>query len=184
MATLRRGEGSVRAVVWEVADLDVLDRLEGHPHFYERQSWPGGHIYLLREGVSPLQPSVEYLDIVCRAHRSRGWDVSGWEAAATGLPAALIFVYGSLKRGGRWHHVLGESRFAGCVRTAESWNIVRVGPYPGLVPGKRSVDGELFYVSAEVLTAVDLLEEHPVLYRRTVIRLADGRPCEAYLYNA
>ena len=184
VATLRRGEGAVRAVVWELANLEVLDRLEGHPHFYERQAWPAGHIYLLREGVSPLRPSVEYLDIVCGAHRSRGWDVSAWESAARGLPAALVFVYGSLKRGGRWHHVLGDSRFAGLARTARAWDIVPVGPYPGLVRGTRSVEGELFELSAEVLAAVDLLEEHPVLYRRTVVRLSDGRPCEAYVYNA
>ena len=183
VATLVSGEGSVRAVVWDVPSLDELDRLEGHPHFYERHRWPQGHIYLLRSEVTPLAPSAAYLDQVLRAHRGRGWDTSAWEEAAQGLPAALIFVYGSLRRGGRWHHVLGNSPFAGRARTRREWSIVPVGPYPGLVPGSESVEGELFLVSAEVLAAVDRLEEHPHLYRRTVLWLEDGRPCEAYRFN-
>jgi len=183
VATLVQGEGSVRAVVWEVPSLDELDRLEGHPTFYERQLWPQGHIYLLRSEVTPLAPSPAYLDQVVRAHRGRGWDTSAWEEAARGLPAALIFVYGSLRRGGRWHHVLDGSRFVGLGRTRAEWTLVPVGPYPGLVPGSESIEGELFLVSAEVLAVVDRLEEHPHLYRRTVLRLEDGRPCEAYRFN-
>ncbi len=183
VANLLRGEGRVRALVWEVEHLEVLDRLEGHPHFYERLRLPQGWLYLLRPEVEALSPSQAYLEQLCAAHRGRGWDTEAWRRAAEGLPAALVFVYGSLKRGGRWHHVLEDSAFSGLAETRAEWRLARHGAYPAMVPGGEVVSGELYRVSAAVLAQVDRLEEHPTLYRRTVIRLSDGRPCEAYLLS-
>ena len=182
VATLRRGEGSVRGLVWEVDTLRGLDRLEGHPHFYERAKLSEGWCYLLRDTLTPLAPSVSYLELICSAHAARGWDTSAWRAAATGLPAALLFVYGSLRQGEAWHHVLTDSVVVGRARTRPEWRIVPVGPYPGMVPGRERVEGELYLVSTEVLLAVDALEDHPDLYQRTVVVLEDGRPCEGYVY--
>ncbi len=184
VATLRQGEGSVHALVWEVDSLRALDRLEGHPHFYERVKLPAGWCYLLRENITPLAPSADYLELVCSAHLARGWSTSAWRAAAVGLPAALLFVYGSLRRGGAWHHVLADAIAVGAARTRSEWRIVPVGPYPGMVPGTESVVGELYLVSTEVLHAVDALEEHPALYRRSVVLLEDGTPCEGYVYGS
>jgi len=97
----------------------------------------------------------------------------------------LLFVYGSLMRGEANHHLLGaaaDGTFAGAARTEPRFELIDLGPYPGMVGGGRhSVAGELYRVAAAVLEALDEFEGHPGYFRRTTIRLADGRAAEAYL---
>ena len=97
----------------------------------------------------------------------------------------LLFVYGSLMRGEANHHLLGVGAggaFGGEARTAPRFALVDLGPYPGMIAGgRRSVAGELYQVTAAVLAGLDDFEGHPAYFRRTPIRLADGRAAEAYL---
>ena len=52
---------------------------------------------------------------------------------------------------------------------------------PAESAGAGSVVGELYSVEAEVLPALDGLEEHPGFFIRTPVTLASGEEAEAYL---
>jgi gamma-glutamylcyclotransferase (GGCT)/AIG2-like uncharacterized protein YtfP len=86
-----------------------------------------------------------------------------------------LFVYGSLKRGGRHHAELGGAAFLGEARTAPGYGLEAVGEYWALVerPGlSGSVSGELFEVDEPLLARLDQFEGDD--YRRGVVRLASG----------
>jgi len=92
-----------------------------------------------------------------------------------------VFVYGTLMRGGRYHRLLAGAPYAGSVSTAPRYQLLDLGPYPGLVAGQQRVQGELYDVSAAIIERLDALEGHPDHYRRSAIVLADGREVTGYL---
>ena len=92
----------------------------------------------------------------------------------------LLFVYGTLMRGGRYHELLASARFCGEARTPPCFRLVELGEYPALVSGDACVSGELFQVDDETLAAIDELEGHPDLYERRRILLEGGIEAEAY----
>jgi gamma-glutamylaminecyclotransferase len=93
-----------------------------------------------------------------------------------------LFVYGTLMAGEANAAELGGARFLGRARTTASYTLYDLGPYPGLVAGgSTAVDGELYDVPEERVPALDAFEEHPDVYRRAPIALADGRAAVAYL---
>ncbi len=94
----------------------------------------------------------------------------------------IVFVYGTLMRGGRYHGLIAHSERLGPARTAHGFALVDLGPYPAMIAGEGSVAGELYRVDAATLAALDELEGHPSYYQRTPIRLADGREVVAYLF--
>jgi gamma-glutamylaminecyclotransferase len=98
----------------------------------------------------------------------------------------LLFVYGSLKRGFKHHDVLAGSECAGVAVTAAGYRLALQGEYPALVAtgGEGRVRGELYRVSAELLTALDEFEGCPELYQRVSIDLEDGRSALAYVIAA
>lgn len=105
------------------------------------------------------------------------------------VPAPIpLFVYGSLMRGEANHHLLARCAFLGLAHTEPRFELVDLGPYPGMVAGgRRSVAGELYRVGAATRAAraaLDAFEGHPGYFRRTPIRLDDDRPAEAYLVDA
>jgi len=67
----------------------------------------------------------------------------------------LVFVYGTLRRGEANHGMLAS--------------------------GETAVTGEVYRVSVTTLKALDVLEDHPRLFCRSVVCLADGTEVEAYL---
>ncbi|RYZ10253.1 MAG: gamma-glutamylcyclotransferase [Myxococcales bacterium] len=104
------------------------------------------------------------------------------------LATVQLFVYGSLKRGGRHHEELRGSRFLAAVRTAPGYELttLKVGPpgepgepgepsaneYHALVPAPgqaASVPGELFEVPVELLPLLDQFEGED--YVRKEVRL-------------
>jgi gamma-glutamylcyclotransferase (GGCT)/AIG2-like uncharacterized protein YtfP len=96
-----------------------------------------------------------------------------------------LFVYGSLMRGEVNHPLLAGCAFLGPARTEAGFELLDLGPYPGMVAGgRRSVAGELYRAGADSLVELDAFEGHPGTFRRTAIRLADDRPAEAYLLVA
>jgi gamma-glutamylcyclotransferase (GGCT)/AIG2-like uncharacterized protein YtfP len=94
----------------------------------------------------------------------------------------LLFVYGSLMRGEP-----NAARMAGAslqerAWTAAAYTLVDLGAWPALVEGgSDSVAGEIYSVSAAERDALDDFEEHPRLYVRAPVLLADGRTIDAYL---
>jgi gamma-glutamylcyclotransferase (GGCT)/AIG2-like uncharacterized protein YtfP len=95
-----------------------------------------------------------------------------------------VFVYGSLLRGEASHHVIERASFVGVARTASSYALIDLGPYPALLRhGSDAIEGELYELAEDVLAAVDDFEGHPVLYRRDAVALEDGTVADAYFFE-
>ncbi len=100
-----------------------------------------------------------------------------------------VFVYGTLKRGGRNHHYLAGQQFLGPARTPPGFTLHLIGDYPGMVRAPADtagVTGELWAVDAACLKKLDELEGVAEgLYERVTLRLAPPRadpPVATYLY--
>lgn len=85
----------------------------------------------------------------------------------------LLFVYGSLMRGMRAHHLLKKARFVDRVQTTPQYQLLVYETYPGLVAGHLSIEGELFAVSEGCLAALDEYEGVPDDYIRTNVELSN-----------
>lgn len=93
-----------------------------------------------------------------------------------------MFVYGTLLAGERNHRLLATARLLGPARTRPAFSLYDFGPYPALARGGRhAVLGEVYELDATTLAALDRLEEHPDVYQRRRIVLADGRSTWTYL---
>jgi gamma-glutamylcyclotransferase (GGCT)/AIG2-like uncharacterized protein YtfP len=87
----------------------------------------------------------------------------------------LLFIYGTLKRGGANHEQLTGQQYLGEARTPPGYRLHDLGEYPGLVidaTDTRGVGGELWAVSASCLHLLDAFEGVPEgLYRRDAVDL-------------
>jgi gamma-glutamylaminecyclotransferase len=103
------------------------------------------------------------------------------------MATALLFVYGSLKRGQHNHRLLRGQTFVAEAATLPRYRLLDLGPYPGLVQaaaGGRPIRGEVWRVDAATLARLDRFEGVPHLYDRRPVELADGpQAVEAYFYN-
>lgn len=73
-----------------------------------------------------------------------------------------IFVYGTLKRGGRFAHHMAGQEFVGEARTEPRYRMVDCGGYPGMFPvgeNGASVRGEVWDVDPSCLARLDVLED-------------------------
>jgi gamma-glutamylcyclotransferase (GGCT)/AIG2-like uncharacterized protein YtfP len=100
-----------------------------------------------------------------------------------------VFVYGTLKRGGRNHHFLAGQQFLGEARTQPGYTLYSLGGYPGMVRSAEAghdVAGEVWHVEAACLAGLDELEGvGEGLYERVAIALSapfEGQAVETYLY--
>jgi gamma-glutamylcyclotransferase (GGCT)/AIG2-like uncharacterized protein YtfP len=94
----------------------------------------------------------------------------------------LIFVYGRMRRGEENHRFLSGAQFIGESETAACFDLVDLGGLPGLIEGGTStVHGELYTVTASMLSMIDELEDHPETFRRTRIELHDGKFADGYV---
>ncbi len=74
----------------------------------------------------------------------------------------LLFLYGTLKRGCRNHHLMHGQEFVGPARTLPRYRLYDSGYYPCLVEDEsngRAVRGELWGVDAAALARLDEFEE-------------------------
>jgi Uncharacterized conserved protein len=96
-----------------------------------------------------------------------------------------VFVYGTLKRGFPNHFFLRNARFAGRARTVDSYALY-LDEYPGVYPGQQvsPIIGEVYRVDRAMLGRIDVLEDHPELYRREEcdVRLDSGEVIRAFIY--
>jgi gamma-glutamylcyclotransferase (GGCT)/AIG2-like uncharacterized protein YtfP len=87
------------------------------------------------------------------------------------LPAGdpfLLFVYGTLMRGGVSHSILAGERFLGSVQTRPRYALFDLNDYPGLVAcehGGTAVHGELYEVARSLVPSLDETEGAPTLFR-------------------
>lgn len=99
----------------------------------------------------------------------------------------LLFVYGTLKRGLRNHHLMAGQEFLGEAIAEPRYRVLDLGPYPGLVVDEAAglaVAGELWAVSPECLAALDAFEEVPGPFIRAEVQLAgQGDGAQAYFWN-
>ncbi len=89
VGTVRRAPGqSVPGVLYQLRaeHWHTLDRIEGHPHFYQRVRVTIGDrlawTYTLPEQAGETPPTAEYLEAVLAGRSARGWDREDWLAAA------------------------------------------------------------------------------------------------------
>lgn len=101
----------------------------------------------------------------------------------------LVFVYGTLKRGGSNHRFLAGQQFVAEARTVPGYTLYALDGYPGMVPAPTAphgVTGELWSVDEACLARLDALEGvSENLYRRAPIPLAAPHAqlsAETYLY--
>jgi len=102
---------------------------------------------------------------------------------------SLIFVYGTLKRGGSNHHLMAGQQFLGEARTPPGFRLYRLSGHPGMIekPDDRDgVTGEVWSVDAACLAQLDILEGLVEgLYRRVSIKLLPpfaDLTIETYIY--
>ena len=101
----------------------------------------------------------------------------------------LVFVYGTLKRGGSNFHYMAGQQFLGEARTPPGYRLYELGGHPGMIvkpDDKNGVTGEVWSVDAPGLANLDVLEGLiEGLYRRVSLKLLPpfaDRAIETYLY--
>ena len=70
-----------------------------------------------------------------------------------------LFVYGTLKRGCKNHHLMAAGTYVGDARTTPGYRMHDLGDFPGMVPDAADttgVTGEVWTVSASALARLDL----------------------------
>lgn len=96
----------------------------------------------------------------------------------------LLFIYGTLKRGGRWHWKLNGQQFMGEAATVPEYMLHLNVNYPMIYwvgEGGVSVQGELWEVDARCLKQLDTLEMYPVVFDRQPIELTNGQFATVYI---
>jgi gamma-glutamylcyclotransferase (GGCT)/AIG2-like uncharacterized protein YtfP len=96
-----------------------------------------------------------------------------------------VFVYGTLRSDGRANYLMGDSPKLGEARTATSYCLRDMGPYPAMVRGQSEsgVYGEVYECSDEVMKALDCYEcVSSGLFERAEVELQDGTKANAYLF--
>ncbi|SRR5579885_1562932 len=103
------------------------------------------------------------------------------------MAKTILFVYGTLKRGGRGSRWLAGQRFVGEAATEPKYRLYDLGSYPGLVrdgANGLAVKGELWEVDDACLAELDDYEYAPELYTRERVEVAGAAgPVETFFYN-
>lgn len=80
-----------------------------------------------------------------------------------------VFVYGTLKKDGYNHYLLGDYDFLGEATTTELFTMVKLGTFPALLPyGSTPIIGECYHVNELVSEQLDMLEL-PYGYERKAV---------------
>jgi gamma-glutamylcyclotransferase (GGCT)/AIG2-like uncharacterized protein YtfP len=96
---------------------------------------------------------------------------------------ALIFTYGTLKKGYYNHHILKDSTFIGEAKLYNS-DMYDLGSFPAIKRGSSIIMGEVYEVSTKTLKELDFLESNGFLYQRTLceVELVDKSYYQVYVY--
>lgn len=97
----------------------------------------------------------------------------------------FVFVYGTLKRGYRNHHLLEGSKFQ-CEAVVKGFELYDLGPYPAVIESgdlEDLVKGEIFEIDGSALARLDELEEEGTLYKRIKTKAFTGSyETEVFVY--
>lgn len=93
-----------------------------------------------------------------------------------------LFVYGTLKHGFRNHHFLKDATQLEDY-SLEGADLLHLGGFPGLVWGTRTVHGEMYEITEDMLPALDRLEGVPYLYVREWVYEHRDFDFLIYLFN-
>ena len=103
------------------------------------------------------------------------------------MKPAILFVYGTLKRGGKNVGLMRGQQYLCDALTAPKYRIYDLGDHPALVTDPEqglSVHGELWEVSGTALAKLDEFEEVPTWFNREPIAVLDYPDrVEAYFYK-
>jgi len=101
----------------------------------------------------------------------------------------LVFVYGTLKRGGSNQGYMRGQKFCGIARTEIGFCLIDLGEYPGMIADPSDIDGvvgEVWAISGAGLARLDALEGvADGLYRRERVALGppfQREPIDTYFY--
>lgn len=96
----------------------------------------------------------------------------------------VVFVYGTLKRGYRFHEALKDEEFLGEAVTKPLYRLYDLGAFPALVESRDGVEvkGEVYRVGDECLKRLDRIEGHPSFYSRKPVGLKDSPHDNAIAY--
>jgi gamma-glutamylaminecyclotransferase len=93
-----------------------------------------------------------------------------------------LFVYGSLLSGEADHGQLQSAEYLGEAATLAEYYLVELNAFPALVAGgPLSVRGECYRADPGLLRRLDVHKQHPVLFQRQKLRLADGELAYTYM---
>ena len=102
------------------------------------------------------------------------------------IEKTILFVYGTLKRGGQNFRLIADQQFLGAATTAPRYRVFDLGPHPGLIRDEvtgLAVHGELFAVNECCLAELDEFEEVPGPFVRERIEVAGYEDVWAYYLN-
>ncbi len=96
-----------------------------------------------------------------------------------------LFVYGTFLPEEVDHEIIAGGTHVGPAETAKGYTLVEVGALGSMIKsGEGTVKGELFEVPYAILAACDKHRDHPNLYHRVEIDLADGTRAHTYLMHS
>lgn len=101
------------------------------------------------------------------------------------LKPMKLFVYGTLKTGGRfWASALAPQ--VGVPDKVAGFELYDLGPFPAVVRGaqKAVVHGEVFLIDEPTLVNLDRIEGYPGLYDRAEVTTAGGHAAWVYFMRA
>ncbi len=98
----------------------------------------------------------------------------------------LLFVYGTLKKGGINHHWLDGAQFIGKATTVGLYRMIKItDDIPAVIrEPKHRIYGEVYEVGSNGLEDVDLLEGSPSYYQRqrTAVKIKNGAEVTVDMY--
>jgi len=91
--------------------------------------------------------------------------------ASDRLMVEKVFVYGTLKKGGRNHSLLKEALFLGKAKTKQKWTMIGSGySFPYVLKRDHTlggnIEGEVYYVTKPEISKLDMLEGVPSHYKK------------------
>lgn len=92
-----------------------------------------------------------------------------------------VFVYGTLKRGGRLSRYMYRTNFI-CEDILEDFDMYTNGYFPMIVEGSGVVYGEVYEIDKAEIPRLDRVESEGLIYRRTTVITKAGHEVYAYVW--
>jgi len=99
---------------------------------------------------------------------------------------AILFFYGSLKRGYSNHRLIADQEFLGEAATEPGYRIIELGQYGGMIRDENStlrVKGELWAVDANCLARLDEFESAEGLWVRLPVAIPGWTGVQSYCWT-